>query len=406
MRLSPFLLLLFISPCLLVAQPSPTEVDTKLKPASADLVSVLERAGANRAELKKALADVPGEQHASMTFLIRHMPERDLTSLSADYLLRNVRVAHEARAAVPWGKTMPDALFHNDVLPYASINERRDDWREDFRDRFLPLVKDAKTPGEAAQILNRDIWKIVNVKYHARKRPKPDQSPYESMKASYASCTGLSVLLIDACRACCVPARFVGTPQWSNKPGNHSWVEVWNGEAWQYTGACEYNKAGLGKAWFAGDAAQAQRDEKMHAIYASSWKPSAGKTPFPLIWNLGVDYVPGVNVTDAYARPGDKRARRFIQIFDAKGERVVRRVRVLRDGKQVAQGVTRGPDQDSNDMLTLHLEPNTDYVLEIWNGERVQTKDQLIKKPFKTGGEKDEQLRFELQSPARLQAAP
>ena len=34
-------------------------------------------------------------------------------------------------------------MFLNDVLPYASINERRDDWREDFHKQFQPLAAEA-----------------------------------------------------------------------------------------------------------------------------------------------------------------------------------------------------------------------------------------------------------------------
>ena len=78
------------------------------------------------------------------------------------------------------------------------LSERRDDWRADFLKRFLPLVKDCKSAGDAAQVLNRGVFKAVNVSYHATKRRKPDQSPYESMQIGYASCSGLSILLVDA----------------------------------------------------------------------------------------------------------------------------------------------------------------------------------------------------------------
>ena len=36
-------------------------------------------------------------------------------------------------------------MFLNNVLPYVSINERRDNWRSDFRKRFIELVKDSAT---------------------------------------------------------------------------------------------------------------------------------------------------------------------------------------------------------------------------------------------------------------------
>ena len=57
-------------------------------------------------------------------------------------------------------------------------------------------------------------------------REKTNQSPAESMRQGMASCTGLSVLLVDALRAVGIPARFAGTAAWHDDRGNHSWTEV------------------------------------------------------------------------------------------------------------------------------------------------------------------------------------
>ena len=77
---------------------------------------------------------------------------------------------------------------------------------EDFFARFFALVKNCKTPTEAAQILNQKIFGILKVRYSTGRR-RADQSPSESIETGMASCTGLSILLTDACRAVGVPAR-------------------------------------------------------------------------------------------------------------------------------------------------------------------------------------------------------
>ena len=59
-------------------------------------------------------------------------------------------------------------------------------------------MKDAKTPGEAAAILNQKVFPLLKVRY-STKRPKADQSPKESIHAGLASCTGLALILVDAC---------------------------------------------------------------------------------------------------------------------------------------------------------------------------------------------------------------
>ena len=53
------------------------------------------------------------------------MPESDLTHLKGDYLLKNVALAYKARSATPWAAAVPEELFFRDVLPYASVDERR-----------------------------------------------------------------------------------------------------------------------------------------------------------------------------------------------------------------------------------------------------------------------------------------
>ncbi|MCP4811512.1 MAG: polyhydroxyalkanoate depolymerase, partial [Planctomycetaceae bacterium] len=167
---------------------------------SAAISSALKRAGTNRSQIQAALDRSPAKQREGMQFLIAHMPDHDLKTLTAEFLLENVRLAYQAREESSWKANIPNDIFLNNVLPYATINERRDRWRKDFHDRFRPLIKDIQSPGLAATKLNQNISKLTKVKY-STKRAKADQSPYESMESGLASCTGLSVLLVDACRS-------------------------------------------------------------------------------------------------------------------------------------------------------------------------------------------------------------
>jgi hypothetical protein len=117
--------------------------------ADSELATQLEAAGDNREEIEKTLANSENEHSTAIRFLVRHMPERDLQNLSANFLLTNTRHAYEAWRNAPWADSVPEDVFLNDVLPYASINERRDDWRADFRNRFTPLVAKANSTSEA-----------------------------------------------------------------------------------------------------------------------------------------------------------------------------------------------------------------------------------------------------------------
>jgi hypothetical protein len=179
------------------------------------------------------------------------------------------------------------------------VNERRDNWRKDFYQRFMPVAQECKTASDAVLKLNTVVFDTLGVQYHATKRPRPDQSPYESTEAGYASCTGLSILLADACRAVGVPARLVGVPRWTRKRGNHTWVEIWDGE-WKFIGAIENTP--FNKTWFVENAARADASKVMNCIYAASYKPTG--TYFPMVWARSARYVHAVDVTEFYTRLG------------------------------------------------------------------------------------------------------
>ncbi len=263
-----------------------------------EVEKALTRAGENRQELEKALTAVPADQRKGMIFLIANMPETDLRALKADFLLENVELAYKVRKQVPWGLKVPEELFLNDVLPYANVDEARHAWRKELYELCLPLVKDCKTAAEAAQVLNSSLFAKLKVKYSTQ-RKLPNQSPKESIEQGLASCTGLSIILSDACRSVGIPARLVGTPLWANLRGNHTWVELWD-DGWHFTGACEADPKGLDRGWFVGDAAQAKKDSPQHAIYAASFRKT--ELAFPLVWAPNHKDVPAENVTDRYTK--------------------------------------------------------------------------------------------------------
>ncbi|MCC7398432.1 MAG: hypothetical protein IT455_15285 [Planctomycetes bacterium] len=266
----------------------------------ADREEAFRFAAQNRDELERAWREVPEPQREAMQFLLTNLPVADAKTLAADFLLREVRQAYEARAAVPWGAALPDALFFGHVLPYAQANETREDWRSDFTSRFLPRVLDCKTPGEAALRLNRIVFDELKVHYSTG-RKRALASPSESIAQGKATCTGLSILLADACRACCVPARLVSV-RWPHKDGNHTWVEVWDGAAWRYVGADEPDPNGFDHAWFVGDAAQAAGADRAHHPWAVSFAIT------------GHRFVPGWGGGELF---GEDVAARYAPVFDA-----------------------------------------------------------------------------------------
>ena len=327
----------------------------------------LHEAGDNANEIQ-AFADQSEEAFGKFGleaawFLIAGMPVNDLKNLKADFLNENLRLAMQARERFPWCRDLPKEMFFNDVLPYASLDEPRHPWRADFFKQATAIVEDSNTAGDAAQALNRDFFKQVDVQY-STKRKRPNQSPKESMEQGLASCSGLSIILVDACRAVGVPARVAGIPSWTTRRGNHNWVEVWDGKAWRFTGAGEYNPKGLDRAWFAGDAAKADPNRWEHRIYASSWK--RGELFFPMVWDLKYRELGAVDVTARYlaAKTPPSAPGLALRVIDADRKRLAAKVRLeSADGETLQTATTRVDPADWNDVLQLDFGTHTQGVL-------------------------------------------
>lgn len=334
------------------------------------LEAALVRAGEQRSKWEAALRQVAPAERESLEFLITHMPDRDLEKLTAEYLLENIRLSELARMRSPWRLQVPREIYLNYVLPYASINERRDNWRAEFIEKFQPIVQNVTTISEAAVRLNQQVFPQVKVKYSTQ-RKRADQSPLESIESGLASCTGLSVLLIDACRSQGIPARFVGTPRWSDDSGNHSWIEVWDGD-WKFTGAAEPTGDALNQGWFVDRAATAKADEPQYAIYAACFQ----RTPihFPLVWDRRNREIPAVNVTARYLKlgaplPSGWVMGRFSVRDAATGRRLATALRVLDEsGRMVVEGRTRDEAYDTNDYLSAAVEVGKKYRVEFLDG--------------------------------------
>jgi len=344
------------------AQPAAATA-TSQSPQIAKLKYRLKLAAGNRSELEKALRTAPEEHRKAVFFLISNMGRADLKTLSADYILKEVRLAYEARESFPWEDQISEAMFLNNVLPYANINEKRESWRAKLLEISQPIVKDCKTTEQAAQAINQQLFKIVKVKY-STKRKKANQSPSESIEQGLASCTGLSILLIDACRSVNVPARLVGIPNWTDKRGNHTWVEIWSDGDWHFTGAAEYNADGLD--------------------YATSFAKT--KTTFPG-WSLDWrNPVFAINVTDRYTAnkkfddPKTKANKDDIvvrvRVWNAdKTARVVVpiEVRLAEDQSSLGKGKSTGNEADMNDMFETTLKQNTKYEIRLGAGDTIKT---------------------------------
>jgi len=326
------------------------------------------------------------EQHGDLgaraaAYLAAFAPDRD-AGLDAAFLLEHLTLALEARERFPWAAAVPEELYFENVLPYAVLDETREPWRRGLLEVAAPLAREATSLTDAAQRLNRGLFNALDVHYNTG-RKRPNQSPAESIAQKRATCTGLTVLLVDACRAVGVPARAAGVASWHDDRGNHTWVEFFDGEAWRFVGADEYDAAGVDRGWFTQDAARAIEGDPRYAVWASAWRRTDAH--FPLAWAPRDFSVAAVDVTARYTRAKSDAAptlaRRSVRLWAGptvqeregrdRGERLVATLVLYgADGAELAREVTRAGRADLNDMPVFALaEGEYDLALER-GGER------------------------------------
>ena len=310
---------------------------------------------------EQAVQAAPEALRADFAFLVEHLPSNDRQEQDPEQLLEEVRLAQHARRSVPWGSSLPADIWRNDVLPHCHISEARESMRAELQGRFLARAAACEGPGEAALLLNSTLFGEFGVRYSTQ-RERPDQSSKRTVATGLASCTGLSILLADACRSVAVPARLTGIASWVNKNGNHTWVEIWDGTEWRFLGAAEPDAKGLDHTWFQSDAALAVAGSREHGIWAVSYAPTGSS--FPLVWQPGYEGVHGVDVTSRYrsSLPANELLLR-VTVRGLGGWRmgVPIEVKALDGPQRRYKGMARGEGADLNDRASFSVDPSRSW---------------------------------------------
>ena len=191
----------------------------------------------------------------ALTFLYAYMPLGDIACYDGDFFLKNVQTSLQARAEMPWGKSIPDREFRHFVLPVRVNNENLDSSRWVFYNELKPRIEHLSLYDAVLEVNHWCHEYVTYTPSDAR-----TSSPLASIKTAYARCGEESTFLVAALRSVGIPARQVYTPRWAHTDDNHAWVEAWVDGEWYFLGACEPEPV-LNLGWFN---APASRGMLMH----------------------------------------------------------------------------------------------------------------------------------------------
>ena len=280
--------------------------------------------------------------------------------------------------------------------------------RKDFYERFAKYVDGKENMVDALMAIAKNIKNETGVEYNT-KRSRVDISPFQAIKESMATCTGLSILLTDAYRAVGIPSRLAGTAMWTNYRGNHTWSEVLVNDQWHFI---EYYPDTLDKSWFVADAGKADPENMLHWVYAASYKPTG--MPYYAAPDGSIMEVIDVNKLPENVRPrfermkergsrksetfawGHNVTQRYIDLYQesiknsklgndelmanivvfadantSKSEsRLSCRVDVVKEEKNVSFGYSPRKTDDMNHFLKFKLKRETTYTFKVTNPEK------------------------------------
>jgi O-antigen ligase len=278
--------------------PSPKLEAVLLLPSQyrARALAALDAAGANAARLIQVIGDLAPEEREGLGFLLVNMPDRDLKTLSPEFLTDNVTYAYRARRETPWAGDIPEDIFLNYVLPYAVADEPRDDWRRAFYGLFRDGASASGSFDEAVMGLNRDVFLEFRILYAERDNRKTLKGPLGSIRIGSVSCGEASVLLVDACRAVGIPARLTILRRWGHMRGGHIWVEVYDHDRWRYLVA--WDAGPLDRTWMTPFLKELDPADPQQHVYAVSFQ----KTGLHILFSPFVSFV-DVSANYKNARP-------------------------------------------------------------------------------------------------------
>ena len=221
----------------------------------------------------------------ALTFLYAYMPLGDIACYDGEFFLKNIQTSLQARAEMPWGKTIPDREFRHFVLPVRVNNENLDSSRWVFYNELKPRIEHLSLYDAVLEVNHWCHEYVTYTPSDAR-----TSSPLASIKTAYARCGEESTFLVAALRSVGIPARQVYTPRWAHTDDNHAWVEAWVDGKWYFLGACEPEPV-LNLGWFN---APASRGMLMHTkVFGKYDGPEEVMQRTPLFTEI--------NVIDNYA---------------------------------------------------------------------------------------------------------
>jgi hypothetical protein len=154
----------------------------------------------------------------------------DLKLIKADYLAKNIDSAYSLYSNYHHVRQIPFDVYCDYLLPYKLGNERIENWREFFYEKFNSLLKDSSlSTRDIYKAIDKDInqWFTYNKEYVPALNTL---SISQALELKSGACMDIANLHIAALRSIGIPAALELVPYWGNNNFGHSECAYWNGQ--------------------------------------------------------------------------------------------------------------------------------------------------------------------------------
>lgn len=173
---------------------------------------------------------------------------KDIEALTPELLIKNIDLAFDSWRNNPWSKSYDFTTFCDYILPYRSLTEPLEDWREEYQFLVSSTSTAVQSNNLPVEVGTSVLSSLKNFKFlDSRPDPIPFLSPKQLLFRREGSCNDLANLAILACRSVGLAVTFDFTPFYGASSNKHFWntIITEKGEHIPFNGISSDNPEGL-----------------------------------------------------------------------------------------------------------------------------------------------------------------
>lgn len=202
----------------------------------------------------------------------------DLSAIRADFLIENIDLACEVWKRYPWCRHLTEEEFFRHILPYRVKNERLEDWRRFYYDKYKDVADSLAQAGATMEEAVFFFYKRYGKRYtHDADKYKGDLSYKLIEEIGGGTCDHLALNAVQVMRSIGIPLNIDVLPHHGKVNGGHSYNSFMDEER-RFHYFSPYERAPERKQWVAPAVLRICYESPVYQEVTASYYPVADVT--------------------------------------------------------------------------------------------------------------------------------